>query len=224
MTTNRQPNSRRGPVMVPGDQTAAVDTKLKKGRAKKPVEASAPVFQAPAEYDLEVLSGIADVADEAAERAHAHRRSRVGAVVTRRRGTLRRALVLKPLLDELRTDGITTLTGLADELNARGIRGERGGVWTRQDVARVLEQIAEAEGRVPPAIPRSRIHEVAALLDIIEQLRADGITQTEEIAVALTERGVPNGKQASWWPQDVERVLPWLGCFQSARKTRRRNP
>jgi DNA invertase Pin-like site-specific DNA recombinase len=43
-----------------------------------------------------------------------------------------------PVVDAIRTSGIKTLAGIADALNARGIRSARGGKWHISSVANLL--------------------------------------------------------------------------------------
>jgi hypothetical protein len=53
-----------------------------------------------------------------------------------------RAAKLAPVLKALRAKGVTTLTGVADALNKRGIRTPRGGgQWRATQVARVLKRL-----------------------------------------------------------------------------------
>lgn len=49
----------------------------------------------------------------------------------------RRAEIL-PLISAMRARGTTTLVGLANELNKRGIPAPRGGQWTATQVSRLL--------------------------------------------------------------------------------------
>jgi hypothetical protein len=49
---------------------------------------------------------------------------------------------LKPTLDELRASGVTTLSGLAEALTAKGIPTARGGTrWSAVQVQRVLARL-----------------------------------------------------------------------------------
>lgn len=53
----------------------------------------------------------------------------------------RRAQGLKPIIQALRASGVQTLGGLAASLNARGVRGPRGGAWHATSVRRVLDRL-----------------------------------------------------------------------------------
>ncbi|MBL8883860.1 MAG: recombinase family protein [Hyphomicrobium sp.] len=53
-----------------------------------------------------------------------------------------RAELVRPVLDELRANGITSLAALAAELNARQIATPRGGQWSAMAVKRVQERLA----------------------------------------------------------------------------------
>lgn len=45
---------------------------------------------------------------------------------------------LRPIIDGIRTSGITTLQGIAEALNSRGIRTARGSEWHATSVRRIL--------------------------------------------------------------------------------------
>lgn len=67
------------------------------------------------------------------------RRLGVEAVVAR---SAARAADLKPTIHELRASGVTTLSGLAEALTAKGIPTARGGVrWSAVQVQRVLARL-----------------------------------------------------------------------------------
>jgi len=55
----------------------------------------------------------------------------------------RLAANLAPLIEKLRVAGITDLRGLADALNARGIRTARGGRWHVSNVRNVMRRVGE---------------------------------------------------------------------------------
>ena len=45
-----------------------------------------------------------------------------------------RALDLLPVIEEIRSEGIVTLSGIAEELNKRGEEAPRGGQWASSQV------------------------------------------------------------------------------------------
>jgi DNA invertase Pin-like site-specific DNA recombinase len=51
-----------------------------------------------------------------------------------------RADNLRPIITEIRRAGIATLQGIADALNARGIKSARGSTWTAKGVSRVIDR------------------------------------------------------------------------------------
>ena len=53
-----------------------------------------------------------------------------------------RSTDLRPILADLRANGITTLAALADALNDRGIPAARGGAWSPMQVSRVMKAAA----------------------------------------------------------------------------------
>jgi DNA invertase Pin-like site-specific DNA recombinase len=71
-------------------------------------------------------------------RAGAGNAAATEAVSTKANG---RARKISPVIDDIRGDGITTLQGIADELNAREITTARGGRWYPTTVRNVLQRI-----------------------------------------------------------------------------------
>jgi hypothetical protein len=51
-----------------------------------------------------------------------------------------------PLIRQLQASGIKTVRALAAELNARGVRTARGGVWHPTTVHNLLTRKAETDG------------------------------------------------------------------------------
>jgi DNA invertase Pin-like site-specific DNA recombinase len=64
-------------------------------------------------------------------------KGRLAALETRRKAARQRAEDLKPIISELRAQGITSLGGIAASLNARGVPAARGGKWTATQVMRL---------------------------------------------------------------------------------------
>lgn len=58
-----------------------------------------------------------------------------------RREACERAKRVEPAIIEMRAAGVHTLEGIASELNARGIQGQRGGNWHATSVRRVLRRL-----------------------------------------------------------------------------------
>ena len=76
--------------------------------------------------------------------AEALRRAGKGAVALRAAvvaNAERHAMDLAPVLEALRATGITTLRGIAAELNARGMRTRRGGQWHVSNVGNLLRRV-----------------------------------------------------------------------------------
>jgi DNA invertase Pin-like site-specific DNA recombinase len=69
------------------------------------------------------------------------------AVVKIKENAAQRAMDLKAIVDDIRHSGITTVRGIADELQTRGIRAPRGDVWHPTAVSRLLT-------RLWPTVPR----------------------------------------------------------------------
>ena len=59
----------------------------------------------------------------------------------------RHAHDIMPVIEDIRAGGITTLEGIAAELNARGILTARRGQWYAMTVARMLLRAGRLSGR-----------------------------------------------------------------------------
>jgi DNA invertase Pin-like site-specific DNA recombinase len=53
-----------------------------------------------------------------------------------------RAENLRPVLDDVKSHGVSTVRGMADEMNRRGILTPRGGQWHPTSVRRLIERLA----------------------------------------------------------------------------------
>lgn len=51
------------------------------------------------------------------------------------------AAAMAPIFNQLRNEGFTSNTGLADELNRRGIKTARGGSWHATAITRILSRL-----------------------------------------------------------------------------------
>jgi hypothetical protein len=51
------------------------------------------------------------------------------------------AEALRPVIAEIIASGVTTLTGVSDDLNARDIRAVEGGRWVPAQVSRLLQRL-----------------------------------------------------------------------------------
>ena len=75
---------------------------------------------------------------------------RAMAVAAKKLAANRAALAVEPVIDEIRNGGVTSLGGIARELNARGVDAVRGGQWSAVQVQRLLARLArifhEGEG------------------------------------------------------------------------------
>jgi DNA invertase Pin-like site-specific DNA recombinase len=66
---------------------------------------------------------------------------RAVSLATRQAQAARRTADLAPIIAELRASGVTSLSGIAVDLNARGIKTPRGGEWSAVQVQRVMERV-----------------------------------------------------------------------------------
>jgi len=76
--------------------------------------------------------------------ARALRGKQVGnanAVARIKENAAQRASDLKGILDDIKSSGVTTVHGIADELHARGISAPRGDTWYPTAVARLLTRL-----------------------------------------------------------------------------------
>ena len=114
------------------------------------------IFAAMAEEETRAISARTKAAMQAARargvvlgnRTNLAEASRKGSASNQERARQWAANV-KPVIERIQSAGITTLDGIAKELNARGIKTSRGGEWHKTTVARVL---AAAAGD-PPSTP-----------------------------------------------------------------------
>jgi DNA invertase Pin-like site-specific DNA recombinase len=113
------------------------------------------IMAAVAEHEREIISQRTKVALAAAKRRGVtlgghpenlkHRREGMRrSAAVRLQKALARASDLKPTLDALQAEGITSASGLAAALNDRGIPTARGGRWQATQVLRVLRQVEGA--------------------------------------------------------------------------------
>jgi DNA invertase Pin-like site-specific DNA recombinase len=109
------------------------------------------IFAAVAEHEAQMISTRTKDALRAARARGVKLGTRNPKMIARyaRKGTrasaIARALIARnraadiiPVIDALRADGITTLWGIAQNLNERGIPAPRGGNWSPVQVSRVL--------------------------------------------------------------------------------------
>jgi DNA invertase Pin-like site-specific DNA recombinase len=66
------------------------------------------------------------------------------------------ALNIMPVIEHIRVSGITSLDGIAREMNARGVKTARGGEWHKTTVLRVLAAAASEAPSTPAAEPIDR--------------------------------------------------------------------
>lgn len=63
---------------------------------------------------------------------------RAAGLAARQSAARARAMALRPILEELRGAGVTTLAAVAENLNQRGIPAPRGGAWAPAQVGRLM--------------------------------------------------------------------------------------
>ena len=71
----------------------------------------------------------------------AWRRAAIAGAETRRRQIERRDRRLMKVIEEIRAGGVTGLTAIAKQMNARGLRTSRGNPWSRKQVRAVLDRV-----------------------------------------------------------------------------------
>jgi DNA invertase Pin-like site-specific DNA recombinase len=67
-------------------------------------------------------------------------KGRIASLATRQARAQSRVADLAPVIEELRAAGAVSLRQIAAGLNAKGITAARGGLWSREQVRRVLER------------------------------------------------------------------------------------
>ena len=76
-------------------------------------------------------------------RKHEQRQAAAKGVVVRRTNADRHAANVLPIIRDIEAAGITTLKGIAEALNARGIKTARGGCWYPTTVKNVMQRKLE---------------------------------------------------------------------------------
>jgi DNA invertase Pin-like site-specific DNA recombinase len=129
------------------------------------------ILAAVAEHEASMISSRTKVALAAAKargrslggmRGKPDRMKAVAAKGTRVSAQVRSATAAKrvadlgPVIEALQKDGVSTLLGLAAELNQRGISAPRGGQWTAVQVSRVLKRSGDGERRNVPTYSPTR--------------------------------------------------------------------
>ena len=56
-----------------------------------------------------------------------------------------RAMDLKPIINALQQQGVSTAIGLAQALNARGISAPEGGQWQATQVLRLIKRLSKGD-------------------------------------------------------------------------------
>jgi hypothetical protein len=134
-----------------------------------------------------------------------------------------RAAELAPTIADIRAAGVTSLRGIAAEMNRRGMptlsgRGEWQGVQVRRVIARlaggsaIMARATRRQAKAAATARKARtaraVARAADLASIIKTIRASGARSLRAIAAELNRRGIPTPTGAGEWhgPQ-VRRVL-----------------
>lgn len=149
---------------------------------------------------------------------------------------------LAPVIAELERQLIIGTRVIADELNRRGYRRARNGLWTSVEVNRLLKRmiaggyfttrfpVSERRAYSPPLHPEDvrrgvessrQAHRDAAddfalsIAPIISSLRVAGITTFEALAHELNQRGILTRQGKAWTYKRVTDVLARVADIQA---------
>lgn len=136
------------------------------------------------------------------------------AVIQSKYNSANNALILAPIIKELREEGAITFQAMADALNARGIKTRNQKSWLPSSVHLLTKTIKllEAEGKTDFSIDEH----TKALIPIIEELKANNILHLEEIADALNNRSLKTNTDNTWNARSVSRLLKRIDNFTKA--------
>jgi hypothetical protein len=154
--------------------------------------------------------------------AHPRMRGRPGSRMCWARPTQDREPVLKKreavaaafasTVRELQATGFVSRRSIADELNRRRVRTERGGRWYYTTVVRMLmrlgmdKPVCGAPGSGAASRWAATVR-VKALAPTIRDIQSAGIVTSRAIAWELNARGVPAPRGGKWHPTSVHRLL-----------------
>lgn len=124
------------------------------------------------------------------------------------------AEALRPVIAEIIASGVTTLTGISNELNLRGIKATKGGIWFPLQISILLRRLEirapkSAVSRVSnsAAVRNIADNRARALAPLIAEIRGIGYFTLAAIAQQLNERGSTTHRGYSWSASQVRRVL-----------------
>jgi hypothetical protein len=134
-----------------------------------------------------------------------------------------RAADLRPVIEDIRASGCTSLHQIANALNERGIVTARGRKWKAAQVRLLLQRLDQptstAESlknrdigsRKGIAKNKAKADDRASnLRPVIEDIRASGCTSLHQIANALNERGIVTARGKEWHAAQVRNLLARL--------------
>lgn len=165
------------------------------------------------------------------------------AAETRRQQADTWAIALAPVVHEILKDGFQGLVALASELEARGCKTRRGGLWSAKLVGELCRRL-QSKGLVPPLASASRYRPSkvglrnregversrAALRDnaddfarslapMITSLRAHGVLTHKSLADALNARNILPQRAARWTVPTIRHLCQRLQDMASRAKT-----
>ena len=124
---------------------------------------------------------------------------------------------------ELRAVGFASRYAIADELNRRKVRSQRGGRWHYTSVVRMLTLLGmdkPAYGAGAGAANRqAALVRAQKLLPIIRELQSRGCVGPRAIARELNARGIPAARGGTWHPTSVDRLLSRLAQLPATPKS-----
>jgi hypothetical protein len=132
-----------------------------------------------------------------------------------------------PMLDvfeELASSGFTTSRTMAAELNRRGYKAPRGGIWHQKQVLRVAERLSrDYPDYDSPFIPKALTNRLKARADRpstaierlharhlrprLELLKSNGVTDPTRIANLLNRAGLCSFNGGRWSPATAKRLV-----------------
>jgi len=115
------------------------------------------------------------------------------------------AKLLAPFVEEIKQSGITTLQGIADALNEKGIYTKNDKPWYPSTIKPLLERIASISQE--DGVSLDIDDHTQRLIPILKEIKQDGVNTMQGIAESLNERGFKTRAGGSWHAKTVKPLV-----------------
>jgi len=117
---------------------------------------------------------------------------------------------LKPIIHELRAEGVRSVRAITEKLNKKGIPSATGGIW---HVATVHNLLHRLDGKClrRNADKKNMKARAMELKPLICEIRKAGVSSLRATAAMLNKRGIPSFRGGQWHPNTVKTLLTRIG-------------